>query len=140
MSTAKQRAEERYPAHTEPFNGHTPLPWTLETVPTSLGVCHKIGPFPWRLGRENHACIYVDSTGSAPDTIELKSNAEFIIHATSTYYTTQAEVERLRGLLEEAREALGILIRHSTESHLCYPDCVEHARAFLTRITSSEPK
>jgi len=40
---------------------HTPRPWTLETVKTQIGICHKIGPFPGSCGREvGHACVYVD--------------------------------------------------------------------------------
>lgn len=43
-------------------NESTPGPWRLETVPTQVGICHKIGPFP-SLGAHNetHACVYVDS-------------------------------------------------------------------------------
>lgn len=40
---------------------HTPGPWTLETVKTSVGVCHKIGPFPGSCGRKvGMACVYED--------------------------------------------------------------------------------
>lgn len=46
---------------TESRTSHTPPPWTMETVPTSVGICHKIGPFPGSCGRDiGHACIYVD--------------------------------------------------------------------------------
>jgi hypothetical protein len=40
----------------------TPGQWQLETVPTQVGICHKIGPFP-SLGvrDQTSACIYVDS-------------------------------------------------------------------------------
>ena len=39
---------------------HTSGPWTMETVSTSSGVCFKVGPFPWKNGKLNHACIYAD--------------------------------------------------------------------------------
>jgi hypothetical protein len=43
---------------------HTPGPWTLETVRTQVGACHKIGPFPGDdripAKRENYACVYAD--------------------------------------------------------------------------------
>lgn len=59
---------------------HTPGPWTLETVQTSCGICHKIGPFPWRDGEPNHACIYVDNRHHA-NANELLANARLIAAA-----------------------------------------------------------
>lgn len=35
---------------------HTPGPWTVETLPTSSGHCHKIDPI--------RACLYVDHRGA----------------------------------------------------------------------------
>lgn len=32
------------------MNKHTPGPWSLETVRTQSGICHKVGPFPARRG------------------------------------------------------------------------------------------
>lgn len=61
---------------------HTPGPWTLETVRTSSGLCHKIGPFPWKTGKENHACIYDDYPSHGSDgTPELLANAHLIAAA-----------------------------------------------------------
>lgn len=64
---------------------HTPGPWELETVKTSAGICHKIGPFPGTCGREvGHACVYVDGLGvpdSDPKRIELLANARLIAAA-----------------------------------------------------------
>lgn len=60
---------------------HTPGPWTLDTVRTSSGLCHKIGPFPWKPNKDNHACIYVDypsHDGSAARDQELLANARLI--------------------------------------------------------------
>lgn len=56
---------------------HTPGPWTLETVRTSIGFCHKIGPFPWNR-QQNHACIYVDYPVHGD---ELLANARLIAAA-----------------------------------------------------------
>ncbi len=40
---------------------HTPGPWTVETVKTSIGVCHKVGPFPGSCGKPvGSACVYED--------------------------------------------------------------------------------
>src|SRR5690606_24171312 len=61
---------------------HTPGPWTLETVRTSSGLCHKVGPFPWKQGKENHACIYDDYPALGSDgTPELVANARLIAAA-----------------------------------------------------------
>lgn len=54
---------------------HTPGPWRLQTVETSCGLCHKIGPFPFKDGMENDACIYVDYGNNAQ---ELLANAHLI--------------------------------------------------------------
>ena len=74
---------------------HTPGPWRLETVKTSCGVCHKVGPFPWKQGRENHACIY-DDYPHKTYTPELFANARLI-----------AAAPDLLGALQVTRTALG---------------------------------
>ena len=41
----------------------TPGPWVMETVKTSCGTCHKIGPFPrpnYASKKEGWACVYDD--------------------------------------------------------------------------------
>jgi hypothetical protein len=60
---------------------HTKGPWTLETVPTSCGICHKIGQFPWKEGKTRSACIYVDYPGSGEIEAELLANARLIASA-----------------------------------------------------------
>lgn len=63
---------------------HTPGPWTLQTVPTSCGICHKIGPFPAKQGspdKPTHACVYVDYPGNGPREAELLANARLIAAA-----------------------------------------------------------
>jgi len=60
----------------------TPGPWRLETVKTSCGICHKIGPFPGSLRRENNACVYVDYNNAAN---ELLANAHLIGAAPELY-------------------------------------------------------
>lgn len=61
--------------------GPTPGPWSVETVPTSCGVCHKVGPFPGKRPDDppRHACLYADypSAGNPADD-ELMANANFI--------------------------------------------------------------
>jgi len=56
----------------------------METVTTSVGVCHKIGPFSKdKHGRENHACIYDDCNANVPEWYnkELLANARLIAAA-----------------------------------------------------------
>ncbi len=63
---------------------HTPGPWGLETVPTSIGICHQIGPFPSTgYMEDNHACVYVDGRNSGGDSnaVELLANARLIAAA-----------------------------------------------------------
>jgi hypothetical protein len=63
---------------------HTPGPWTLETVTTSVGICHKIGPFPPKNQSEKlrHACLYADyPSTSNPVDQELLANARLIAAA-----------------------------------------------------------
>lgn len=62
-------------------NKFTPGPWILETVQTSSGICHKIGPFPWKDGKQNHACIYADYPGTGAIEKELVANAHLIAAA-----------------------------------------------------------
>jgi len=82
----------------------TPGPWTLETVRTSIGACHKIGPFPSNgPHKEGHACVYADgedftnarltSTGK-----ELLANARLIAAAPTL-------LESLRGLVANSTRA-----------------------------------
>jgi hypothetical protein len=66
---------------------HTSGPWSLETVPTSIGSCHKIGPFPSAGHRpQTYACVYADGVRigidekSAP-AIELLANARLMAAA-----------------------------------------------------------
>ena len=59
---------------------HTPGPWTVETVPTQIGVCHKIGPFPGSCGKPvGYACVYVD--GASAYKPRLGKEAELLANA-----------------------------------------------------------
>jgi len=67
---------------------HTTGPWALETVPTTCGVCHKVGPFPGKrpVDKPRYACLYADypSKGNQPDD-ELEANARLIVAAPDMY-------------------------------------------------------
>lgn len=62
---------------------HSPGPWHLETVATSVGICHKIGPFPPLRPADgpSHACIYVDGRYRPNDDPVSLANARLIAAA-----------------------------------------------------------
>jgi hypothetical protein len=76
---------------------HTPGPWTLETVRTSCGICHKVGPFPGKRKEDKprHACLYADypSKGNPPDD-ELEANARLIAAAPELLAALKAVLDR----------------------------------------------
>lgn len=57
---------------------HTPGPWTLETVKTSIGCCHKIGKFPSLRENGGYACVYDDGSPVQHPKPELLANARLI--------------------------------------------------------------
>ena len=62
----------------------TPGPWILATVKTSVGICHKVGPFPPKRDGDTvrHACLYADyPSTSNPADEELLANARLIAAA-----------------------------------------------------------
>lgn len=59
---------------------HTPGPWTNQVLRTDCGVVFKIGPFPWKDGKLNHACIYADYP-SSKENAECAANARLIAAA-----------------------------------------------------------
>ena len=68
------------------MSAFTPGPWLLMTVPTSVGSCHKIGPFPNGDRVATFACVYADGhrlgvdDSNAP-AVELAANARLIAAA-----------------------------------------------------------
>ena len=69
---------------------HTPWPWLLSTVPTSVGSCHKIGPFPNGTRVDTFACVYADGhrkgiDDANPAAMELAANARLIAAAPDMY-------------------------------------------------------
>ncbi|MCR4299011.1 MAG: hypothetical protein NUV75_09740 [Gallionella sp.] len=84
---------------------HTPGPWSLETVATSAGSCHKIGPFP-SLGvyPQTNACVYADSVrvgiddrgGVCAIADELLANARLIAAAPDGYALAVAVAEHFK--------------------------------------------
>ena len=66
---------------------HTPGPWPLFTVPTSVGSCHRIGQFPSRVNGEfTAAVVYADGIrpgidDSLPRAQMLLANANLIAAA-----------------------------------------------------------
>lgn len=71
---------------------HTAGPWSLTTVPTSVGSCHKVGPFPARVpdGAPTFACVYAEGIrigidDELPHAIELAANARLIAASPTMY-------------------------------------------------------
>lgn len=75
---------------------HTPGPWTMETIRTSCGIVHKIGPFPGKVGKDGwtHACVYDDYPPNKHSE-ELAANARLIAAAPALLKALRA-VERAR--------------------------------------------
>lgn len=73
----------------------TPGPWILATVPTSVGSCHKIGPFPGAGHRPyTYACVYADGIrpgidDALPAAIELTANARLMAAAPDLFAELQ---------------------------------------------------
>lgn len=86
----------------------TPGPWVMETVRTSCGTCHRIGPFPrpaYASKPEGWACVYDDyppGVGS-PD---LLANSRFIAAARDLVPAMADRLEAQEALLKEAVVAL----------------------------------
>lgn len=85
---------------------HTPGPWSLETVPTSIGTCHKIGPFPCNSGiRETtYACVYADNIrehdyGHSKTGDELLANARLIAASPDLLAEAESNSAILQALL-----------------------------------------
>lgn len=90
----------------------TPGPWVMETVRTSCGTCHRIGPFPRRAYAskpEGWACVYDDyppGVGS-PD---LLANSRFIAAASDLVPAMADRLEAQEALLREAMCGLSVLL------------------------------
>lgn len=75
---------------------YTKTPWSVTTMQTSCGICHKIGPFPSRNASYRdgltHACVYVDypSGRSNPVEVELAANAALMAAAPDLYEALDA--------------------------------------------------
>lgn len=85
------------------LDGVTPGPWRMNTVITSCGVCHKIGPWPhkWRHGIEMSACIYDDYPPSLEGTDNMQANAGFIAAARDLVPALLKERDALRTRIDE---------------------------------------
>ncbi len=88
----------------------TPGPWTMETVRTSCGVCFKVGPFPWKNGKLNHACIYADyPSPGGPEYKTAVANAQLIAAAPDLFFQLLAAanyIDALGGNSDSYRAAL----------------------------------
>lgn len=75
---------------------HTPGPWGFDTVSTSVGICHRIGPFPAKRadGKPKHACVYVDyPTPGGEWEKSMEANARLISAAPDLLEALQGAVD-----------------------------------------------
>ena len=86
----------------------TPGPWAMETVRTSCGTCHRIGPFPRPAHAskpEGWACVYDDyppGVGS-PD---LLANSHLIAAAPDLYSALEKALNFITNTESEMGETL----------------------------------
>lgn len=97
-------------------NAATEGPWKIETVPTSIGRCHKIGPF--------NACLYEDSRFGA-GVSEYRSNAELLA-------ASRTAIPALVAAMREMQGALGFI---ATDN---YEDAEGMIRPTLSAINARE--
>ena len=78
----------------------TPGPGPMETVRTSCGVFHKIGPWPhkWRHGADMSACIYDDYPSPPEGTDTMLANARRIARVPDLEAAYLAQNERIKAL------------------------------------------
>lgn len=108
----------------------TPRPWGMETVPTQIGHCHKIGPFPSRGARDRtYACVYADGIpAGGPIHEELEANARLIVVAVNAYEAHQRAAEALRAIIYASDQCMG----HRACNHDMTP--WQEARAALAEL------
>ena len=102
---------------------HTPGPWILVTVPTSVGSCHKIGPFPNGSRSSTFACVYADGhrlgiDDALPAAQELSANAQLIAAAPDLLDACIAAEWNSLDLPEFVRERLVAAIAKATGERL----------------------
>jgi hypothetical protein len=105
---------------------HTPGPWTLETVRTSMGICHKIGPFPWKDGKQNSACIYVDYPGNGEIEAELLANARVMRSSPELLEALEYALPYLEACVPNPRN--GVNADYSVDVN-----CVHRARSAIAK-------
>lgn len=102
---------------------HTPGPWELVTVPTSVGSCHRIGQFPSRVdGEFTAACVYAD--GIRPGVDDSLSRAQMLLANA-----------RLMAASPELLSALEALI--TSVDHTAYGAAISTARAAIAKATGA---
>ncbi len=108
LVTAPGARPMRLATEVHTMSEHTPGPWVLDTIQTSVGICHRIGPFPPRRPDDEtvrHACLYADYPSACnPADKELEANARLIAAA------------------PELLEALELVIKEHAPS---YHDCLD---------------
>ena len=77
-------------------------PWKLETVKTSVGVCHKIGPLG-NATKLKDACLYDDCYSAVPRDLQLLADAHLIVAAPDMYEALNCwPLKELLGMVEDS--------------------------------------
>lgn len=126
------------PTRTESKQQWTAL--TLETVPTQVGRCHKIGPLPGRVGA---ACIYEDHRYDPAQETELLQSARRLTacwNAMLNVPDPERAVGAIREYLVEIVKGAGPFsadqLTHATN---CIETMQEHARSALALLGATTP-
>jgi hypothetical protein len=75
---------------------HSPAPWKVETVPTSVGLCHRIVPEKYAGSRHGGICAYDDFTTLNP-------------HPRGEQLANARLIAAVPDLLEQLMEAEGVI-------------------------------
>ena len=111
--------------------GMTPGPWIYETVRTSCGLCHRIGPFPapeFMRKESSSACVYDDypPSGGSP---QLVANARAIAAVPDMLDLIEAQAAEIERLQSIASDCAASFISHTqwSGSHDSLPKEIQTA-------------
>lgn len=114
------------------LDGVTNGPWPMNTVRTSCGVCHQIGPWPhkWNAGEQMHACIYDDYPSPPEGTDAMLANARFISATRELVPALSRDLEAMRAERDALRARVAELERVMRAQAEAIIDQVRVTRAY----------
>lgn len=106
----------------------TQTEWTFQTVKTSCGVCHKIGPFKYNNGKETSACVYEDYPWSLNRMSEPEANARRIARVPELEQIALAAEELAKSVEDLIRDSNGVAGLHLNGDFAPWHELVEGGR------------